>query len=206
MQDKLKKLIKEGENERLDYKQSITDLNKIAKTICSFANTKGGKIAVGIKDDKSIVGIDPEEEKFMLIKAADFYCFPPVALIFEELEDEEMIVLVVEIKESHDKPHYIVDKNNNKLFYIRQNDKCLPAGKTMVNILKKEPGHYKPSKLDKYEKQVLQYLEGGTKITLKWIMKTFNFSQRRAGKLLKGLVLKSAIRLHEHENEDYYTI
>lgn len=52
----LEKLIKDGEGETLDFKKEITSVNKIAKTIVSFANHKGGIILVGVNDNKTILG------------------------------------------------------------------------------------------------------------------------------------------------------
>ncbi len=38
----LNQLLALGENEQLDFKKEITSVHKIAKTIVSFANVKGG--------------------------------------------------------------------------------------------------------------------------------------------------------------------
>jgi len=67
----LKELIAKGEGERLDFKQTITSAQKIAKTLSAFANTKGGVLLVGIKDNGSPAKIQPEEEKYMLEMSAN---------------------------------------------------------------------------------------------------------------------------------------
>lgn len=143
MQKSLPELLKQGEGEKLDFKQKITSLHKIAKTIGSFANTLGGIILVGIKDDRSITGIDPEEEKFMLEQAANNYCRPAIPLLFEELEeDDELIVLKVSIEESTQKPHASLNKDGHWQVYLRQGDKSFPAGKSMVatfTTIREEP-------------------------------------------------------------------
>ncbi|HNQ12507.1 MAG TPA: ATP-binding protein, partial [Bacteroidia bacterium] len=56
------KLIQNGENETLDFKQEISDSIRIAKTIVSFANHKGGTLLIGVKDDGHIKGVNAEDE------------------------------------------------------------------------------------------------------------------------------------------------
>ena len=212
---KLKSIIHKGEGERTDFKQTISDPYKIAKTISSFANTLGGKILVGVKDDRSILGVDPEEEKYMLETAAEFYCDPPVNLEYVEVEDEEeeKTILVVNIKESSDKPHYVKDEKEQRHVYIRQRDKSLPASKQMVALMLKgklPPEKNKKSlslkKMGVNEQKLLKYLGSHEKITLKQFMQIVNISKRRANRILTDLTIKGAIRVHDHEKENYYTL
>lgn len=208
----LRKLIFKGEGEQIDFKQKITDTYKIAKTITSFANTRGGKILVGVRDDKTIVGVDPEEEKYMLETAAQVYCDPPVPLEFKEIEDEEeeITVLMVTIAESSEKPHYVRDKNDQLHVYIRQRDKSIPAGKTMIDLMRKgeltSAPQLNPTYLDHNERKLLTFLERNERITLKQFMQTVNISRRRALRILNTLTQEGAIRIHEHEQEPYYTL
>lgn len=211
---KLKQIIRKGEGEKVDFKQTITDPYKIAKTMTSFANTKGGKILVGVKDDKSILGTDPEEEKYTIETAAEFYCDPPISLQYDEIEDEEeKTVLVVKVPESKQKPHYVRDENGQSHVYIRQRDKSLPASKQMIALMLKgqlvtQDVSLKKmlDKMGNHEKKLLKYLSSHEKITLKQFMQIVNISKRRAHRILTDLTIKGAIRVHDHEKEDYYTL
>ena len=212
----LKSLIIKGEGEKVDFKQKISQPYKIAKTISAFANSKGGVLLVGVKDNKIISGADPEEEKYLLETAADFYCDPPIHLTYQEIEDEEegKTVLIVRIKESTEKPHFVRDKNNKLHAYIRQKDKCVPAGKTMLELMKKgklaekvKNGKTVPIPLTSFnERKLLAYLIKHERITLKQYMQIVNISRRRASRILTDLTLNGVIRLHEHEKEAYYTL
>ena len=209
---RLKKLIRRGEGERLDFKQTVSDSFKIAKTISSFANTRGGTLLIGVRDNKQIAGIDPEEEKYMLETAASFHCEPPVPLTYREVEDPEAEVMILEvtIAESPIKPHYVRDKHDQRHVYIRQHDKSLPASKMMIDMMRqgKLPtgmGERAVKHLGHNEKKLFAFLEKHQRITLRQFMQTVNISKRRASRTLHELTLRGMIRLHDHEKENYYT-
>ncbi len=208
MQLNLADLIKSGEGENLDFKQKITSLDKIAKTICSFANTSGGIILVGVRDNRAITGIDPEEEKYMLEQASQHYCQPAISLEYEEIEDEdELVVLKVTVAESSLKPHSSMNKTGEWQVYIRQRDKSLPAGSYMIRHLKSQPSPAEDDPLpqmDKNELKIAGYLRVHERITVKELSTLINFSKRRAQRLLNQMVQKGLVRLFEHEKEDYY--
>ena len=208
MQQNLIDLLKQGEGESLDFKQKITSLDKIAKTICSFANTRGGIILVGVKDDRSLTGIDPEEEKFMLEQAAQNYCKPEIPLYFEEIEEEDdLVILKVKVNESSQKPHESLNKGGSWQVYIRQHDKSVPAGKNMVRHLSRVSQGDGESRVlipGKNEQKILDYLRSHERITVNDLALLINFSRRRAYCLLTLMVSKGMLRLFEHEKEDYY--
>ena len=209
---RLKKLIRRGEGEQLDFKQTISDPFKIAKTITSFANTRGGTLLIGVRDNKTIRGVDPEEEKYMLETAANFHCDPAVSLTYREVENEEdsAIILEVTIAESHHKPHYVIDKYDQRHVYIRQHDKSLPASKLMTDMMRRGTlpiglGERAIRHLGHNEKKLFSFLEKHQRITLKQFMQIVNISKRRAARTLHELTLRGMIRLHDHEKEAYYT-
>ena len=70
----------EGEHVHQDFKFAITDARKIAKSLSAFANTEGGRLLIGVKDNGKIAGIRSEEELYMIEAAATMYCKPAVAL------------------------------------------------------------------------------------------------------------------------------
>ena len=98
-------LIATGESETLDFKQTISDASKIAKTIVSFANNKGGTLLIGVRDNGSIAGIRSEDEKYMLELAGSFYCSPKIDISFIEHEIDNRIVIEAHIPEGKEKPY-----------------------------------------------------------------------------------------------------
>ena len=55
------RLIAEGEHQTQDFKFEISDACKIARSISAFANTDGGRLLVGGKDNGKIAGVRAEE-------------------------------------------------------------------------------------------------------------------------------------------------
>src|SRR5438046_8097526 len=52
----LKKIIKTGESDSIEFKVSTSQLNRAVETLCAFLNKKGGAIIFGVKDDGEIIG------------------------------------------------------------------------------------------------------------------------------------------------------
>ncbi|RSN76976.1 AlbA family DNA-binding domain-containing protein [Candidatus Methanodesulfokora washburnensis] len=50
--DRIKKIIAEGESESLEFKRSLSELKEILETVCAFANSHRGTVLVGIYDDR----------------------------------------------------------------------------------------------------------------------------------------------------------
>ena len=105
MIDRIKKYLIDGEGETLDYKQEISSASKIAKTMVSFANHKGGVLLVGVRDNRSIAGIRSEDEKYMLDLAASFYCKPEIELELEEHNIGGKVILECTVPEGESKPY-----------------------------------------------------------------------------------------------------
>lgn len=88
-EDRLHRWIAEGEHKTQDFKFAINNSKKIAMSLSAFANTDGGRLLIGVKDNGKIVGVHPEDEIHMLEGAAELYCTPSVNLNITIMELEE---------------------------------------------------------------------------------------------------------------------
>jgi ATP-dependent DNA helicase RecG len=52
----LKKIVKHGESDIVEFKASTGQLNRAVETLCAFLNKNGGMLLLGITDDGEIVG------------------------------------------------------------------------------------------------------------------------------------------------------
>lgn len=203
----IKSLILQGEGVRLDFKKTITNTEKIAKSLVAFANNKGGKLLIGVADDGSIKGVkSEEEEKYMILTSAHQFCKPAIEPTFEEIYVDDKLVLVVNIPESDTKPHYAIDEHKKWWAYIRIDDKSVLASRIIVDVLKQD--HRNNGVLISYsdnEKKLLEYLAQNEKITLKEFSKLLRSSYRKAQKVLVSLILTNVIKSHTSEKEEYFT-
>jgi len=196
----------QGEGPQLDFKKTITHPDKIARTIVSFANHLGGQLLVGVMDDGYVTGVDAEEEIFMLERAAEFYCNPPVKLTFEELDDEGKCVLLVNIPESKEKPHYAKVDGTQWKAYIRVEDESVQASKLVERTLKNEPEVQTNRQLSHMELALIEYLKLHKRITLYQFCKLCNISERRGKRILIALTLDGLLREHDREQTVFYTL
>lgn len=105
------KLIEEGEHQQQDFKYCINDSKKIAKSLVAFANTNGGRLLIGVKDNGRIVGIKTDEEFYMVEAAAKIYSNPAIHFSTQQWHVGGKMVLEIQIKPSEQKPHFAKDEN-----------------------------------------------------------------------------------------------
>lgn len=203
----LQRLIEAGENETLDFKKEITDVNKIAKTIVSFANHKGGTILVGVNDDKTLHGVNAEEEKHMLNRAAELYCNPQIEIEISEHAVGRKSILEVVIPAGTQKPYYAKGEDEKWWAIIRVKDQSILASKVLIEVLKRE--NKQQQTLIKYsskEQALLNYLDKNKSITLKEYCRLLNISRRNAQVILVNLVSIGVLRLRSDEKEDFFSL
>jgi len=209
----IQEYLDKGEGQSIEFKQRLNKPDKIAKTICSLANTDGGVLLIGIKDDKSIAKIDTGQEKYILKEALQFYCEPPVELsvseVFVTSDDfpfEESSVLLLEIPESENKPHKARNKSNEWQVYIRHDDQTLMAGTKAKKQLEVEDVPIRKPKLNKNQQRLLAFLKKNSRITQKEYASLVNISDRRARRELMENLDLGLIRVLEHEKDDYFVL
>lgn len=138
-------LVAEGEHTHQDFKFEISDARKIAKSISAFANTGGGRLLVGVKDNGKIAGVRSEEEIYMIEAAANMYCQPQVEIETETYQAEGKTVLKINIEEASTKPIYALDEENKPKAYIRIDDENILATPVHLKVwqhAKKERGAF----------------------------------------------------------------
>lgn len=118
----LEKMIAEGEHLHQDFKYFLSDARKIARSLAAFANTDGGRLLIGVKDNGRVVGIKNEEDIHMIEAAAQVFCSPEVDYEPFIWEYGSKRVLEVRIAPSPRAPHSAPAEDGSRQVYIRKAD------------------------------------------------------------------------------------
>ena len=167
MSNYLSRLIEQGEHQQQDFKYCISDSKKIARSLVAFANTDGGRLLIGVKDNGNITGVRSEEEYYMVEAAARIYSKPMIDFTTRQHFVDGKTVLEVRIESSAQKPHYAVDENGKWWAYFRKDDENRLANNVMLEVWKNQNSldgimiNYSDA-----EKILLDYLDRNEKISV----------------------------------------
>ncbi len=141
---KIEDLIAQGEHQQQDFKYKVTDAVKLARSVSAFANTDGGRLLIGVRDDGTIHGVRSEEEIFMMHAAACKYCTPEPTIQFETLHvptephgGRLRTVVVCTISPSAQRPVFALE-DGRKTAYIRVADENIVASPVHLAIWRQE--------------------------------------------------------------------
>ena len=132
--DYLLNLIREGEHQQQDFKYRVSDAQKLAKSVSAFANTDGGRLLIGVRDDGNMSGVRSEEEIYMMHLAAYRYCRPEASIKFDTYHANGRTIVVATIPPSDRRPVCALDDTGNSRAYIRIADENIVASPVHLAI------------------------------------------------------------------------
>jgi predicted HTH transcriptional regulator len=203
----LNELISEGEHLHQDFKFRVDDQRKIARTLCAFANTEGGRLLIGVKDNRKIVGCDPEEEFHMIEGAAKLFCQPEVKFNTKIWQEEFRLVLEVYVEPSENKPHKAKDDDGRWKPYIRINDHTTAVNKILEWVWHEQKKHTsKPEKFDTEELLLLKIIHDEQPITLSKLYRRSKLQMRKVDKLLVLFICWDLVEMSFESDGVYYRL
>ena len=201
-------LIREGENQELDFKHSINESKKIARSLAAFANTDGGKLLVGVRDNGSIAGVRSDEEFYMVQAAADLYCKPALKFETKVWEIEGKTILEVAIpKISAEKLITAPDKNGKEKVFIRVNDENIIVNNIYLKAWnQKKFGKGVLIRYDEPEKVLFEYLRENENISFSRFKKLTKLNRYKAEKILINLLVLDLSQIDFNDNQVKYKL
>lgn len=185
----IKRLIAEGEHQQLDFKFEISDAKKIARSLVAFANTDGGKLLVGVKDNGVIAGVRSDEEIYMIETAAHLYSKPEVPFTTQSWTVDGKNVVEIKVLPSKVKPHYAPGKEDKWTAYIRVKDENQLANKVIVKVWQRQSrskGVY--LKYTEAEKRLLSYVETFGEVTFSKACRVAEASKNKTENILANFI------------------
>ena len=189
--DRLSELIAEGEHQQQDFKYEISSVSKIAHSISAFANTEGGRLLVGVRDNGTIAGVRSDEEIYMIDAAAHTGCRPEVNCTWETVKAEGHTVLIATIPASTGRPVMAREEDGRWRAYVRVADENIVA--TPVHLALWRSDQHDAGTLMRFTEQQSSALdllakEGEAGLTLNQFCRRVMLSRKSAIRLLADLV------------------
>ena len=183
----LLRLIREGEHQRQDFKYRVADACKLAKSVSAFANTDGGRLLIGVRDDGNLSGVRSEEEIFMMHQAAYKYCKPEPSISFDTYHAEGRTIVVCAIPPSAHRPVMARDAEGRMIAYIRIGDENIVASPVHLAYWRESQ---KPQgsviSMDDEVRRLLDVMEG--RLSLGQIVRQSRLPRHRVVSLLARLI------------------
>jgi predicted HTH transcriptional regulator len=201
------KLIAQGEHQRQDFKFCITDSRKIARSLVAFANSDGGRLLVGVKDNGRIAGVRSEEEFYMVEAAAKIYSNPKIDFTTQQWDVDGKMVLEVMIEPSSQKPHYAQTETGSWMAFIRKDDENILANAVLLKKwkLEKEVQGIVFS-YDQPRETLINYLTNNESITLSKFAKIAMITRLQAENILAEFLLLNSIEARFDVNPVTYSL
>jgi len=136
----LEEEISAGEGKKLELKAEFSeDRHSFLKTVVAFANTSSGKMVIGVREDRKVIGI-PDDEIFGLMDSiADCInasCHPQLIPDIFPATVNGKNVIVVEINESGARPYYLKSEGVLRGTYVRIGATSVLASPEVIDDLR----------------------------------------------------------------------
>lgn len=129
----------ESESNTIELKVDIPRNDQIIKTIIGFCNLHGGKLIIGVSDDRTIRGLSENDIEIAMetIQSSIFdACSPHIIPRLYTQRYGDKAILVVEVSEGMNKPYFRRSEGMEKGTYIRLGRHTIRANEEIIQELK----------------------------------------------------------------------
>ncbi len=203
----IEELISQGEHQKQDFKFEVSDSKKIARSMSAFANTDGGRLLVGVKDNGVAAGVRSDEEIHMLEAAAQMYCKPELSLKFTEWKILGKPILEATVERNPNALVSAPDKNGNYKIYIRKDDQNILANGIYIKAWEqKKAGRSVNIAYTEVEKSFLEFIKKHQPINWSQIKKSLHLSPKKLNQMILDFMLIDVVELHISEKGYFYSL
>lgn len=207
MSNYIRNLILQGEHQQQDFKYQVNDSRKIARTLVAFANTDGGKLLIGVKDNGAIAGIRADEEYHMIEAAAQLYCKPEVDFAFRHWNMEGRRLLEIDVPRAQAKPVMARSEDGHWQAWVRVGDQNILADDIMVKFWKKiksPRGAF--IQYSEKEKLLLEYLASHPTISLQKYILIAGIPRPEAENIIVNLMIAGLVEIRQNEHHTWFRL
>lgn len=112
--------LSKGEGTRIEFKRRLPRDDRAARTLCAFANTRGGLLLVGVTDRGRVHGVHhPEEVRHKIAELSRSWIAPALAVQVQVVEVHGPRVVACSVPFSKERPHAVVTPGGEREFLVR---------------------------------------------------------------------------------------
>lgn len=128
------------ETEQIEFKEIFVP--EVKKEVVAFANSDGGTVYIGIRDDGQFVGLENSDFVMQQISNAIRDGISPDITLFTQLSfvnEDEKAAVKIEVTRGTKRPYYLRDKGMKPSgVYVRQGTASVPASEDAIRRMIKE--------------------------------------------------------------------
>jgi hypothetical protein len=198
----IRRLVARGEGKELELKEGLPRDVKVARSLCAFANTRGGILLVGVTDKKVFKGAPRLRESMVRLRGvAAEHIEPPLEVRVGSVRVGEVSVVWCSVPLSPVRPHAVVGEEGVREIVVRVGSSNRAAtGATLAGI---RP-HVDAKGLDELERKVLAWVARGARkggansegVTVAAFARSHNVGVQRARRAFSRLELAGRLVGH----------
>jgi len=134
----VEELLGQCESKTLEFKRDLSSPKPLLKSLVAFANSAGGRLVIGISDDKKIVGVaDPLDAEERLCNLIADAISPRLVPNIELVTAHNKTCMIVEVFLSNSRPHWINSEGAENGVYVRLGSTNRKADQALIAELKR---------------------------------------------------------------------
>ena len=138
MSQAIEQTLQQPEGKTLEFKRDLSSPRNVLKTLVAFANSAGGRLVIGVDDDRQVTGVaDPLDEEERICNLIADSIAPRLVPNVELASIVERTVLVVEVFPSSSRPHYLKAMGPENGVYVRLGSSSRQAGPELIAELRR---------------------------------------------------------------------
>ena len=154
----LRRLIAGGEGRGLEFKRGLPRDEKVARTLCAFANTRGGLLLVGVNDNRSLHGVPRPREVMARIRDVGSELLAPALVVATtSVRCGDVVVVVARVVASPRRPHAVRDDAGDEEIVVRVGASNRRATGAALQALLRGQGRRRS--LDELEERILAWVD-----------------------------------------------
>ena len=160
----LLELIAEGEGKSLEFKRGLPRDDRLARTLCAFANTRGGMLLVGVTDKGGVHGVHhPGEVMENVRRIGREYVVPPLNIQAQLVRNNGVAVVACRVAASSRRPHAVQRGEDGEEIVVRVGaSNRIARGPTLRALRRGRNGR---AARDPLEAKILAWVEDRSRIS-----------------------------------------